>query len=271
MDPQAALEGVVAASPEVAWSIAVLDVASQQTLAASSPLRVLKTASLAKVFLLLEVAARFEAGSLDRRELLDRRAVARVEDSGLWQHLHVDQLPLVDAAILVAAVSDNWATNALLERVGLDAVQARSRALGYLESRLEDCIRDVRGPDVPATVSLGRAADWAEIFARLQRRGLVSSAVDTQVAAWLETSMDHSMVASAFHLDPLVGGATSGRFRFYNKTGTDAGVRADAGLLIGRRSLAYCALANWAPDDDRVEQVMDGMHAIGQLIRSWAS
>ena len=270
LKPQAALEEAVCCVPDVEWSIKVIDIVDHTVVFSVAPGRILKTASLAKVMLLLEVAARFEDGTLDEEELVDRSSVARVEDSGLWRHLRVKELPLIDAAVLVAAVSDNWATNVLLHRVGLDAVQARSRTLGYPESRLEDYVRDVRGPDVPPTISLGRARDWVDILARMHRRQLVSVAVDSRVEGWLGGSVDLSMVAAPFRLDPLVHEAKSGGLNVHNKTGTDEGVRADAGLIIGNRSLAYCAIANWTPELDRVDAVLDGMNAIGWFLRRWA-
>ena len=268
LDPRAALEEAVGRTPDVEWSIKVIDVADRKALLSVAPARTLKTASLAKIFLLLEVAARLEDRTLDADALVNRRGVARVEDSGLWRHLRVNELPLIDAAVLVAAVSDNWATNALLDKVGLDAVQARGRALGYPESRLEDYVRDVRGPDVPPTISLGRAEDWVDLLARMHRRELLSPAIDSRVERWLGTSVDLSMVAAAFRLDPLVHEAKSDGLNVYNKTGTDDGVRADAGLAIGRRKLAYCAIANWTPELDRLDQVVETMNLIGRLIRN---
>ncbi|WP_366555267.1 serine hydrolase [Aquibaculum sediminis] len=266
----AALAELLGRTPAVAWSIKVVDVADGAVIASAAPGQTLKTASLAKVFLLLEIAARLEAGSLQADEPLDRRSVSRVADSGLWQHLQSNTLPLADAALLVAAVSDNWATNALLQRVTLAAVQARGRALGYPESRLEDCVRDDRGPDDPPTISLGRAADWADLFARLHRRQLFSPTVDSRVAQWLASGVDLSMLAAAFHLDPLAHTAGNEAPRLCNKTGSDAGVRADAGLITDRRTLAYCAIANWHPEMDCLDRVMETMRRIGEIVRDCA-
>ncbi|MDF2097081.1 serine hydrolase [Aquibaculum arenosum] len=273
-DESKALAELLARTPKVDWSIKVVDVTGGAVIASAAPEQNLKTASLAKVFLLLEVAARLEAGSLHADEPLDRRRVPRVADSGLWQHLRSDRLPLADAALLVATVSDNWATNALLQRVTLAAVQARGRALGYPESRLEDCVRDDRRPDDPPTISLGRAADWADLFARLHRRQLVSPAVDSQVAQWLACNVDLSLLAAAFHLDPLAHEVGAAHLRLYNKTGSDSGVRADAGLITGQRTLAYCAIANWHPEEDCLDGVMETMRGVGEIVRkcvgAWA-
>lgn len=262
------LESRIACIPDINWSIQIHDISASKTVFSLGATQVLKTASLAKVFLLIEVAARLSEGTLIADEPIDRRNVPEVLDSGLWRYLKTDILPLADAATLVAAVSDNWATNALLHRVSLDAVQARSNALGYPESLLADYIRGNRGPAHPPTVSQGRASDWVDLFARMHRRNLVSKDVDAQVEYWLGTGTDHSMVASALNLDPLVHGFAPGARSICNKTGSDNDVRADAGFVLGKNACSYCVIANWNPDDDRVDAVSEIMQAIGDLVRA---
>ena len=78
------------------WSVCVVDADTGADLAGREPGLVLPTASVAKVFALVELAARLESGDLRPDLVLDRRSVAPVRDSGLWQHLHVDELPLED-------------------------------------------------------------------------------------------------------------------------------------------------------------------------------
>lgn len=271
LNKASAITALVERTPDVEWSIEVRDIASNIPVFSLHPERVLKTASLAKVFLLVEIAGRIAEGRLTDSDPVDRRDVSKIEDFGLWRYLQIDVLPLADAATLVAAVSDNWATNALLHRVGLDAVRARSDALGYSESLLADYIRDNRGPEHPPTVSKGRASDWTDLFSRMHRRKLVSTEVDAQVEHWLGTSLDFSMVASALRLDPLIHGSEPGAISIFNKTGSDRGVRADAGLVVGSSACSYCAIANWNPDCERVDAVGDVMLEIGKLVRSLAS
>ncbi len=271
MNQIARLETLIAGTPEVAWSIAIDDLSGKTRLFAYNPLLTLKTASLAKIFLLIETAQRIETGQLDPDLLVHRDSVARVEDSGLWRHLRVKNLPLEDVAVLVAAVSDNWATNALLSIVGLDAVRQRSLSLGYAESRLLDFVRDVRTPDHPPTLSLGNAGEWVDLLSRLHAGTLVSPAVDAKVARWLATSFDHSMVAAPMRFDPLLHGMDQGEFVMLNKTGSDTGVRADAGIVTATRTCAYCAIANWSELDTCLDAVLDVMAAIGQVVRMTAS
>lgn len=229
----------------------------------------LETASLAKVFLLLELGARMAAGATDPREPLDRRSVARVGDSGLWQHLATDQLPVADAARLVGALSDNLATNVLIGLVGLEAVQARAALMAPGGSTLHDLVRNTRTSQTPATLSEGCASDWATIFHGLHRGAAEGEHVSAGVLDWLSAGVDLSMVASALELDPLshASGADGG-FRLWNKTGTDAGVRADAGVVeVNGTAWTYAAICNWTGEDHGLRsEVLGAMRAIGSAI-----
>lgn len=201
-----------------------------------------RTASIGKLLLLLEVAQALEGGALRRDEPLDRRSVEPVADSGLWQHLDADVLPLHDVALLVASVSDNLATNVLLHRVGLPAPRGTVA--------LHDRVRDARGPEHPPTLSTGTAADLALLMTELPE----------QVRAWLRTGTDLSMVASAFGLDPLAHDGDD----LVNKTGTDSTVRADVGLVGG---IAYAVLAEWDAGLDLRHAVLAGMRLVGEAVR----
>ena len=98
------MDGDWSGPPGVGWGLCVRDTASGKVLAAVDADRVLATASVGKVLLLIEVALRFEAGTLDPLEPLTRTAGDAVADSGLWQHLRSDTLPAADAAALVGAL-----------------------------------------------------------------------------------------------------------------------------------------------------------------------
>ena len=248
----------------------MVDVADNRVVFERDPETVLATASVGKVLLLLTVAAAYENGSADPGELLDRRDVEPVGDSGLWQHVTVDALPSADAAALVGAVSDNLATNVLLHRFGLAMVESTRVALGLETARLHDIVREGRDATVHApTLSTGNAAELAALMASIARRSCVSAAVSERVAGWLALSTDLSMVGSVFRLDPLAHAQGGGGLRFINKTGTDTEVRADIGVVERNgRVLAYACLANWAGTEERLPAVLAGHRLIGELIAS---
>jgi beta-lactamase class A len=230
------------ADPRVTWSVQVTDASTDEVLLEHDADTVLPTASVAKVLLLMEVSARIEAGVLHEDQPLDRRVTERVHDSGLWHRMSTDVLPLGDVALLVASVSDNWATNVLALEVGLPA------------SGLLDLVRDVRRPEHPPVVSLGNASAWTTVMARLHRR---ESPGAERVAQWLASGVDHSLVLSAFGRDPLQHDPGA-----LNKTGADPGVRADVGLVGG---LAYAAVASCAPGHEAM--AVEGLRALGAHLR----
>jgi hypothetical protein len=128
---------------------------------------VLPTASVGKLLLLLETERRLADGRLEPTTSLRRAPEDSVADSGLWQHLRTEALPLEDVALLVASVSDNLATNVLLRHVGLDAVAEVGPSLGLATLRLNDRVRDVPTADDPPTLSEGCTLDLARFAALL--------------------------------------------------------------------------------------------------------
>ncbi len=255
--------------PGTTWSIAAGPVGEPPVLALE-PDRLLRTASVAKVFVLVELAARLESGALSPDLPVDRRSVQPVADSGLWQHLRTDVLPLADVAHLVGTASDNWATNAVIGLLGLEAVQARAETLAPGGSMLLDLVRDRREPGMPATLSVGCASDWFTTMSGLADGGVGGRAASLRVLDWLRGGLDLSMVASAMGLDPLAHHDPDRGLRVFSKTGTDAGVRADVGVVMGPSDTwAYAAIAGWDPDGpDRRDEVLTTMHELGHLVRT---
>ncbi len=202
----------------------------------------LPVAGLGVVPLLVEVAAAFEAGRLEPLEIIDRANLEPVGVGGVWQHLKAPALPLSDLAVLTASTGDAMAANALLKRVGLPAVRARIEDLGLSRSALLDRFRDERGPDDAPHFALGSARELAEVFAALVNSQVVSPSVSAQVAEWLSLNHDLSLVASATGLDPFSHENDEHGLLFINKTGRDAGIRVEAGVLAGPRAGVSYAL-----------------------------
>ena len=96
-----------------------------------------RAASTMKLPIMIEAYRQIEQGTLS----LDERIVPREEDfvpcSGVLSHLHPGlELTLADLITLIIAVSDNTATNLILDRTGLDAVNATMQSLGMTNSVL---------------------------------------------------------------------------------------------------------------------------------------
>ncbi|MDL5352812.1 serine hydrolase [Microbacterium sp. zg-YB36] len=258
-----------ALDPRATWSVRV--VADDGTvLAEHAPDVVCETASVGKVFLLIEVARRLETGELSADQRIEIPAEHVVADSGLLYRMRDRQLSVYDAALLVGAVSDNLATNALLAMCGLAAVRAVAPALGYENTSLLDFIRNERTPDLPWTPSYGTAAELADLMRRLAAGEVISPAVSAQVSTWLAADTDTSMVADALLLDPLAHAEAEYQGMILrHKTGSTSFARIDVGHLAGPAAgVAYAVAANWkgAAKDLRAP-VLDAMRAIGEELR----
>lgn len=249
------------------WSIRIVDVGTGGLLAEHEPQRVLKTASIGKVFLLAEIARRIETGELDAAQLVPRSLGDRVADSGLWYLLTADELPLADVCQLVGAFSDNLATNVLVRLIGIDQLAGISTVLGYSDSALLDVVRDGRGPGHAKALSVGSAAELVDFMARLQRGEIYTPGVSRRVQRWLAAGADLSMVASAFALDPLAHNEPDRGVRLVNKTGTVTSARIDIGTVeAGNRCIAYAVGANFESGDEARNQVLTIMAEIGRRI-----
>ena len=251
------------------FSFTVNDLGSDEVLTSFNGDVVRPIASVGKLLLLIEVAEELDTDpTLGQREL-SRASVEPVGDSGLWQHLHSDVLPLMDVAMLVGTVSDNLATNVLLEVVTLSAVKARTISIGLERTRLNDIVRDRRAEDQPPLLASGTTNELARLISHL---GQDDHRPNAQVLEWIASGMDLSMVGSAFGLDPLSHGVDADRgMRIWSKTGTDTGVRADVGIVSrDEYRLGYAAVATWrqaSVDDRERDQALGLMNCLGQDLR----
>lgn len=258
----------------VRWSILVQPLDESEPWLSQEPDRVLRTASIGKVLVLAEAARRLADGSLDAHRRVSRSDTLAVGDSGVWDHLDQDDLSVLDVCRLIGLASDNLATNALIDVVGLDTVRALTDRLGLAPLAQHDYVRDPRDPSLPGVAEVLSEASAAALIRYL--RLLHTGVVDDRVRQWLALDTDTSMVAGALGLDPLAHTEPDRGFSLAHKTGTENGIRCDTGLVsYGGRTVAYASLANWDahadPGDghpDTRDEVLARMNDIGGLIRA---
>lgn len=261
------IDDVVKAAATIDWAVSIRDPAGAE-LASHNADATMEIASVGKMLLLIEIARQCAAGELSGRDVLTRAPELAVADSGIWQHFCVDELPIRDLCVLVASVSDNLATNVLLNHVGLQRLRELAASLDLSRTAVLDYVRDRRGPHQPAIFATGSASELSSLMTQLQRNECISRTVSQQVLGWLSAGVDLSMVPSAFGLDPL-SHATSGRELFVrNKTGSDTRVCADIGT-VGRGDtwLSYAVVANWSEPVARLRsEALFRIHSIGKVL-----
>lgn len=115
-----------------------LEESGPQELVSISPDIVFPAASLIKVPLLVEVARQVEFGMLNWQLRYSVTDEARVQSDGVVGDLSPDlRFTLRDLAHLMIAISDNTASNMLLDLVGMEAVNTTMQQLGLNETRFE--------------------------------------------------------------------------------------------------------------------------------------
>jgi len=103
-------------------------------------------ASSIKIAVLYEVFKQAEEGRLDLDEFVALEKSQKVEGSGVLFHLGRPSLSLSirDLAILMVVLSDNTATNLLIDEVGRESVNKRLDGLGLRKTRLRRKMMDLQ-------------------------------------------------------------------------------------------------------------------------------
>lgn len=211
----------------------------------------LPTASVIKVALLYELYRQADEGRVDLAELT-RPPMPRVAGGGVLQELG-DQVRLTwrDLAVLTAGWSDNAATNVLIDRVGLGAVDTRLRGLGLTRTRLRRRMLDLaaarRGEENISTVH-----ELARLMELIERGEGLSA----------ERARDLRSVLAMPKTSPFREVLPEG-LSVADKPGELEGVRAVAALVARpARSYVVAILCSYLQRD------ADGDEAIRQLSRA---
>lgn len=123
--------------------IAVKDLSTGDTFFANADM-VFPQASSIKIPILLELMRQDQSGALKLGERLELKKSQMVGGSGVLQRFSDggSALSLHDLAVLMIVLSDNTATNLLIERVGLGKVNDNLERLGLKQTRLQRVMLD---------------------------------------------------------------------------------------------------------------------------------
>jgi beta-lactamase class A len=187
------------------------------------------SASVIKLPLVMTLYADAARGLLDLDESLE--VGGRIDGSGVLRHMQdIKRLSVRDLAMLAIIVSDNTATNRLIERVGLERVGERLREWGCSKTRLSRKMYDFeaakRGHENVMT-----ARETVLLLLRLQRGECEDRATSDAVLAVLEQCQDRTMLLR--YLPYAV--------KSPHKTGTLDDSRNDAGIIPGDHPMIVAA------------------------------
>ncbi|MCD6032994.1 MAG: Beta-lactamase class A-like protein [Thermomicrobiales bacterium] len=238
--------------------------------------RSMPTASVFKLPVLVEVFRQAEAGALDLDERITLRAEDVVMGSGILRDFGPGLQPtLRDLAMMMVIVSDNSASNLLLDRVGgPQRVNATMRDLGLPSIVVH---RRIDFGEITTNGSLAEAAprDLMRLVAMLAREELVSAAASREMLSILGRQRYLEQAPRFIAYRPYAGDfGLPQPVKVFNKTGMINGLRADTGLVTIDPDvrIAYSVVNDTGVDDTyRNEHPGDVVNAlIGRvLVEYW--
>ncbi len=223
-------------------SVAALHLESGRTLQFNETAKV-PTASVIKVPIMVEAFCQAHEARLSLEDRVTATEADRVPGSGILKDLSAGlQLKLIDAVRLMIVLSDNEATNLVIDRVGVENVNQRMRSLGLENTRL---FRKVFAtPSEPQSEEAKRYGlgvttpkDMVRLLQLLAEGKIVSRAASDQMLAVMKQQRDRDGIPR--YLGRLTLG---GKLEIAHKTGALNRVRNDVGIVFTPKGRVVMAI-----------------------------
>jgi beta-lactamase class A len=212
-------------------------------------------ASSIKICVLAELYRQAQQGKLKLTDVYMVNANDLVQDSDIMGGLTpgVTQITLRDLATMMVAVSDNSATNVLIDRLGMDNVNALLSSLGLAQTRLRRKMMDVKA-----------AAEGRENVSTPSEMMKLLESIYRGQALNKEMTEDFFKVLST-HKDSWIPRNLPDGLKIADKPGALEGVRNDSGLVfVEKRPYILCVMTTYLRNE------RDGEEAISSVsLAAW--
>jgi beta-lactamase class A len=208
-----------------------------------------KAASVVKIPLMIEVYRRVEAGTLRLDEAHVLSDADRAAGSGVLLHLHGGLAPSIeDLVYLTMSISDNTATNLLIESVGMDNVNATMRRLGMTGSTLGRLMKG-RPAQPGENENWALPSDYARLITAILEGKAASAKACDRMVALLERQQNDRRIARFM--------PAGNRPRWGSKTGSLTGIVNDVGFVVsGAGPMVISVFCEQPPDPLRGEEII---------------
>ena len=222
------------------------------------------SASVIKVPILVELFANIERGAIKLSDPVIMLAADQRPGSGVLQFLSTPHtLTIGDAAMLMTILSDNSATNLIIDKVGIRNVNARMDSLGLKQTRLHAKVflGSSTTIDTAATRRWGFGVTTPEemgtLFEKMYRGTAVSDTASKQMLNMLRRNFDSEEIPRLLPAGVSVA----------HKTGKLNASRSDCGIVYNNgRDYVLCIFTNDNQDQSwRIDT--EARVTIGELAR----
>ncbi len=212
-------------------------------------------ASSIKICVLAELYRQAQQGKLKLTDLYTVNAADLVQDSDIMGGLTpgVTQVTLRDLAIMMVAVSDNSATNVLIDRIGMDNVDAFLKAQGLRDTRLRRKMMDLKAA-AEGRENISTPNEMLNLLQALYRGEILNK----------EMTADFFKVLST-HKDSWIPRNLPDDLKIADKPGALEGVRNDSGVIfVEKRPFVLCVMTTY------LHRERDGEEAISNIsLAAW--
>jgi len=227
------------------------------------------SASMIKLLPLVELFRQAHEGRLSLSERLTVKPEQMVGGSGVLKELEPGhQLTLKEAATLMVILSDNTATNMLVDRLGLDAINRTARELHLPGTEMrhrvefEYLMPDIRRFGVATArgmVRLLEAVARYELMDEAHSEGVIDVMQRQQYQDMIPRYIPWNMYAKDLGVDQDIWVG--------NKTGFFMGIRTDAGIVTTPKGKYVLALLSKDCKDERFTPDNEGTLALAEISR----
>jgi beta-lactamase class A len=212
-------------------------------------------ASSIKICVLAELYRQAQQGKLRLTDMYTVNAADLVQDSDIMGGLTpgVTQITLRDLATMMVAVSDNSATNVLIDRVGMDNVNAFLNSQGLRDTRLRRKMMDLKAAG-EGRENVSTPNEMAKLLQTLYQ-GKILNKVMT----------DDFFKVLATHKDSWIPRHLPDDLKIADKPGALEGVRNDSGVIfVDKRPYILCVMTTY------LRRERDGEEAISNIsLAAW--
>ena len=188
-----------------------------------------ETASTIKVYILAALFDAIGQGKASLKDMLTCEERFWIDGSGILGSLEVGTtLSVKNVATLMIIVSDNIATNMLIDYLGIDNINACIQKLGCKDTVLHNVLDFAKYHQLGTTTP----RDYASMFVRIQNRTLVSPEASEQMWQILSQQHYNSMIVKSlpqFYVDS--DNYDEQLFWFASKSGSMNACRNDGGII----------------------------------------
>ena len=229
--------------------VAVQDLTSGQTLFLQ-PDEVFAQASSIKIAVLAELYLQVQHGQLMLTDLYTVQKSDLVPDSDIMYGLTpgVTKITLRDLATMMVAVSDNSATNVLIDRVGMDNVNALLGSLGLSHTRLRRKMMDLKAA-AEGRENISTPREMMTLLDQLYRGKVLNQEMTGDFFTMLST-----------HKDSWIPRDLPEGLKIADKPGSLEAVRNDSGVIfVENRPYILCVMTAYLRNE------RDGEEAISKI------